>query len=102
MAFDPKEHELNEHGFAVHKESGHMVGIEQAPAKAPHHLDDNEYPKWVHPHSSRIVRKNAPNSPEHVSVHGYEHVHVDRSDGAVTVLVHSAEDEDRAAAEVTA
>lgn len=50
-----------------------------------------DYPKWVTPHDSHVVRTHAgrpltPLWPEH---------HVDRN-GAITVLVHSKDEEDRA------
>lgn len=73
-------------------ETGHLVGIEQAPVR-PAVLGD-EYPKWVDVHESHVNVQKVEGEPDHVSVHGDWQHHVDR-DGKVTVL---AEDEDGAKA----
>lgn len=73
-------------------ETGHLVGIEQAPVR-PAALGD-EYPKWVDVHESHVNVQKVEGEPDHVSVHGDWQHHVDR-DGKVTVL---AEDEDGAKA----
>ena len=71
----------------------------------------SEYPKWVTVHESLIhrqkardgqVRPGSENSlrvsdeaPDHISVPGFAHVHVDRA-GNVTVMVADAEEEKKA------
>jgi hypothetical protein len=74
-------------GLLVDKDSKHLIGIEQKPVKVE---PSSEFPKWVVPHDSLVVRDGS-----HVSVPFYPEFHVDR-DGKVTVLVKDAEEEDRA------
>lgn len=96
MAIDDR-HEIEPHtGFAVDKDSGHIVGLMQAPVArvAP----DIEFPAWVAPHQSRIQVKKTEGAPDHVSVDGFSDIHVNRVDGAVTVLVKDAEEAERALA----
>lgn len=47
----------------------------------------HEFPKWVVPHDSHVVRQG-----EHLSTPHFPDVHVGR-DSVVTVLVHDAEQE---------
>ena len=70
-----------------------------------------DYPKWVAPHPDLVLRQKAredqvrPGSenslrvsdeaPEHISVSGFAHVHVDR-EGNVSVMVADAEEEKHA------
>ncbi len=61
-----------------------------------------EWPKWVVPHESHVVRKKADGAPDHVSVTDFEDFHVDRVTGEVTVLVKDEEDERRASTELKA
>lgn len=61
-----------------------------------------EWPKWVAPHESHVVRKKADGAPDHVSVTDFADFHVDRVTGEVTVMVKDEEDERRAAAELKA
>lgn len=74
-------------GLLVDKNSKHFIGIEQKPVKAE---IAGEFPKWVAPHESLIVRAEG-----HVSVPAFPEHFIDR-DGHVTVLVKDAEDEQRA------
>lgn len=74
-------------GFQVDKELGHFVGLHQKPV-AP--VPTSDYPKWVTPHSSQIVRTG-----DNVSTPGFPEMHIDRS-GNVTVLVADETDEMRA------
>ena len=55
-----------------------------------------EWPKWVVPHESHVVRKKVDGAPDHVSVTDFEESHVNRVDGSVTVLVKDEADEQRA------
>lgn len=61
-----------------------------------------DWPKWVVPHESHVVRKKADGAPYHVSVIDFEDFHVDRLTGEVTVMVKDEEDESRATAELKA
>lgn len=81
-------------GFAKHAETGHLIGIEQAPAARVHR--DIEWPKWIVPHESHIIRKKVDGAPDAVSTPAWSQCHVNRVDGAVTVLV-ANEDEEKAA-----
>lgn len=95
MSFDPKIHEIHpETGFHVHKETGHIVGLVPAPAARVNH--DSEWPRWVKPHDSHIVRQSVAGAPDHVSTPHFPHVHVNRVDGTVTVLVENEDEEKRA------
>lgn len=92
MAFDQEKHEIDpQTGFAVDKETGVQVGLEQAPLKPV--SDDLEFPKWVVPHESRVFRKKSDNAPDHVSTPDFENFHVNRVDGSVTVLVKNEDEE---------
>lgn len=101
MAYDPDNHAIDpKTGFLVHKDTGHMVGIEQAPAAKVHH--DKEWPKWVPLNESYVERVKlepapavdgdgkAPLAPV-LRVHGFTHYHVNRGDNVVTVPVHDEE-----------
>lgn len=93
-AFDPAIHELDAQGFQRHKETGHLVGIEQAPArKMENH--GAEYPKWVTPHPGHIHHHplSGITTPE------WGIPHVERGTNEVTVMVNDAEEEARALAE---
>lgn len=58
------------------------------------------YPRWVAVHESQVARKVAEDgSPIHVSVPNWPSFHVNRADGAVTVMVTNADEEARAQAE---
>ena len=60
-----------------------------------------KFPKWVPPHPSLIVRKPGfGDAPEHVSVPGFEAVHVMRGTGEVFVLVGNRDEEKRATSPV--
>lgn len=59
------------------------------------------FPKWVQPHESHIVRKEMDGAPAHVSAPGFSEVHVNRIDGAVTVLVANEDEEARALADAS-
>jgi len=62
-------------------------------------MSEIEWPKWVVPHASHIVRTTAANAPDHVSTPAWTGCHVNRVDGVVTVLVADAEEEARAIAQ---
>lgn len=67
----------------------------------PEHVktgDDAEWPRWVAPHESHVLRKTAEGAPAHVSVPDWPEFHVDR-EGNVTVLVQNEDEEARALAE---
>lgn len=54
---------------------------------------DAEFPKWITPHPSHVAVKEATDgSPAAVSIPNFEPF-IDRVTGAVSVLVHNAEDE---------
>lgn len=97
MTIDSNLHAIDPlHGFAVDKEGGHIIGLMQAPEKkidGPH-----EYPNWVVPHDSHVVRKVVDGAPAHVSVPGFADFHVSREDGMVKVLVKDADEEAKALA----
>lgn len=94
MTIDPNQHVIDIHtGFAKDKDTGHIVGLEQKPHVSPQGV---EWPKWVKPHDSHIVRQKTEGFPDHVSTPGWENSHVNRADGAVTVLV-ANEDEEKLA-----
>jgi len=101
MAIDYERHEIDPRtGFAVDKESGHIVGLMSAPP--PRVAPEIKYPTWVVAHESQIVRRKVEGSPDHVSTPGYTDFHVNRADGVVTVLVKDEEDEKRATSEYKA
>lgn len=90
MAFDHRHHYVDEKGFARHKETGHLIGIEPRPPEK-HPDEGSEFPKWVTPHHSHVHR-----SPRGViSTPGFLQHHETR-DGEVHVVVHDADDEARA------
>jgi hypothetical protein len=90
MAFDPDHHSIDVNtGYQIHKHTGHRIG--QDPMPHARVTDETEWPKWVTPHPDHVVRQG-----DHVSTPHFEHVHVGRHDGAVTVMVHNAEEEARA------
>lgn len=81
--------------------------------------EHQDYPKWVKPHDSHIVRKKldpihrglgssgghviaSADGPDHVSTPAFAQYHVDRLTGAVSVLVNDAEEEAKALAEFVA
>ena len=92
MAFDHKEHFIDPaSGFMKHKETGHMIGLEPAPAKRVN--DETEYPKWVKVHEGHV---------KHHALHGYVTTpswgepHVDRATNEIKVLVQNEDEEVRA------
>jgi hypothetical protein len=100
MALDQR-HEIDPRtGFAVDKDTGHIVGL--MPAPPPRVALGIEWPKWIVPHESHIVRREVEGAPDHVSTPGYPDFHVNRADGVVTVLVKDEEDEKRATGEYKA
>lgn len=77
--------------FLRDPETGHLIGIEQAPTAAS--PTEREFPKWVEPHASHIHTDDN----GHRSVAGFE-FHTDRA-GTITVLVKDAAEEADALAE---
>lgn len=101
MAIDPDKHVIEPTtGFAIDKDTGHIVGLMQAPAARI--VGDHEYPAWVVPHESQIVRKQVDGAPDHISTPGFAEFHVNRANGEITVLVQDAEDEERALSDAAA
>lgn len=101
MALTNDNHVIDPHtGFAVHPHTGHPVGLVAAPHARVSAAED--FPKWVAPHASHVVRKEMPGAPDHVSVLRFKDWHVNRDSGAVTVLVHTDEEEKLAVAEYVA
>lgn len=101
MALTKDNHVIDPHtGFAVDPNSGHPVGL----VAKPHGRIDlsDEYPKWVEPHASHIVRKEMPGAPDHVSVKRFADWHINRETGALTVLVKNDAEEKLALAEYVA
>jgi hypothetical protein len=95
MAFDHETHTIDPAtGFQVHKETGHRIGLDPAPHRPV--SEDAEWPKWVTPHPSHVVRKEVPGAPDYLSVPAFPHFYVNRGDGEVTVLVHNEDEEKRA------
>ena len=83
MAFDAAQHTTDpQTGFAIDRDTGHLVWIEQAPAPVVRHFD---YPKWVVPHESQVITKKVDGYPDHVSTPGFSDYHVNRVNGEVTV-----------------
>ncbi len=98
MAFDHENHTIHPvTGFQIDKNTGHHIGMHQAPIGRV--SDETEWPKWVTPHDNHIVSQSAPGGPAHVSTPRFEHFHVNRVDGSVTVMVNNAEEEARALAD---
>lgn len=86
--YDPNEHYIDAKGFARHKRTGHLLGIEEQPP-ARHPEEGAAFPKWVAPHANHVQRLGDRLSAPHFHP---DHFHVDRSDN-VTVLVRNAEEE---------
>lgn len=84
--YDPNLHFIDRNGFARHKDTGHLLGIEPAPPKR-HPQEGSEFPKWVTPHHHHIHRVG-----DRLTTPKFAHFHVDREDG-VTVLVKNAAEE---------
>jgi hypothetical protein len=107
MAYDKDLHEVNPNtGFLVHKDTGHMIGIEEAPVRVAE--PNQEWPQWVTPHESHVVRRVDPNDKDAdptkapvTVVQGFRDWHVNRNDGSVSVLVDNEDDAKRAAGERT-
>ena len=92
--FDQENHTIDPvTGFVIHKDDGHLIGIEQVPAPVVRGV---EWPKWVVPHDSQIQRKKTEGAPDHVSTPGFANYHVNRVNGEVMVLV-ADEDEEKVA-----
>lgn len=88
MAFDPEVHEFHpETGFIVHKDSGHPVGLHSAPIRRV--SDETEWPKWVTPHENHVVLFGG----GQIATPRFVHHHVNRVNNAVTVMVHTPEEE---------
>jgi hypothetical protein len=88
MAFEPERHEIDPRtGFIVDRETGHPTGLVPKPVLRV--SDDHEWPKWVLPHASHIVRDAFGN----VAVPSFPEFYIRRHDGEVTVLVHDADEE---------
>jgi hypothetical protein len=89
MAIDPDKHVIDpETGFALDRQSGRPVGLVPPPALRTTH--ETEYPKWVEPHASQVVRQG-----DNVVTPGFATMFLGR-DGVVTVLVADADEEERA------
>ena len=92
MAFDPNIHEVDPAtGYHVFKGTGRRVGIDPAPIERV--SDETEYPKWVVPHPGHITYHPLYG---HASTPLFSECSVNRVGGEVTVLVHDAEEEERA------
>lgn len=93
MAFDSENHIIDPHtGFQLRKEDGGPVGLTSPAIRSAHR--GTEYPKYVKPHPSHIVRHN-----EHVSCPYFPEFHVDRDTKEVTVMVKDADEEAKALAD---
>lgn len=86
--FDPALHYIDSKGFARHKDTGHLLGIEEQPPKR-HPNEGAAFPKWVTPHPNHITRQGDRMSAPHFHP---DHFHVDRTDN-VTVQVRDADEE---------
>lgn len=94
---DPKQHIVDpDTGFHVDKDTGRMVGIEEA--VRPQVELNPEWPKWVVPHESHVSRVKRDGFPDHVTAPLWSQFHVNRVDGVVTVLVKGEDEEQRAVA----
>ena len=94
---DPNNHVIDPvTGFAIHKDDGHIIGLEQA---TPVVAVGKEWPKWVKPHDSQVVRKEADGYPTSISTPGFAESHVNRTNGEVGVLVADEDEEKRALGE---
>ena len=99
MAYDPEQHDFDpKTGLLIDKETGHIIGLHAKP-EAPV-AEGIEYPKWVAPHESHIVRtQREKDGPFHISTPAFVQSHVHRVTNEVTVLVKDAEEEALALAE---
>lgn len=96
MAFDPNEHVIDPaSGFQRHKVTGHMIGIEQAPAKRV--SDETEYPKWVTAHLSHVKRDAFGNISTPAFTENFQ-----TRFGDVHVLVNNEDEEVKAMSEAAA
>ena len=60
----------------------------------------NEFPKWITPHPSWLVKRTVIGEPHpRVTAVGGQNVHLDRASGAITMLVNTQDEATRAAAE---
>lgn len=97
MVYDPQNHTLDPvTGYARHADSGHIIGLEQAPLASA--VVDPDWPKWVDVHDSHVVRKHVYGAPDSLSTPGWKDFHVGR-DGKVQVLALNENDEKRASSE---
>lgn len=97
-AFDSKIHDFDPiTGYQIDKATGRQSGLVPAPHVPVAPI--GEFPKWVPVHESHVVRKKSEFAPDHVSTPGWEYFHVNRVDGAVSVLVNDEDEEKRAGAE---
>ena len=88
MAFDPNAHFIDPTtGFVHDRDTGHPTGLFAKPIARV--SDDQDFPKWVVPHVSHIHQDNYGNT----AVPRFPEFHVRREDGAITVLVHDADEE---------
>jgi hypothetical protein len=84
MALDPAT------GFHNDERTGLPKGIAAIPhPQAPVEV---QFPKWVTPHIGHVVRSQTADAPPAIVTPAFPHFHVGR-DGAVTVLVHDADEE---------
>lgn len=98
MALTKENHIIDtETGFAVDPATGHPIGLVAAPHARV--TPDEEWPQWVQPHASQVMRREEPGAPVHISVPAFPTFHVNRTDGKVTVLVHNEDEAKLAAAE---
>lgn len=96
MAIDPDRHEVDpKTGFVVDKETKQVIGLTPAESKPVSH--ETDFPAWVVPHESHVVRLKRDDG-EHITTPEWAEHFVNRVDGVVTVLVHNAGEEARALA----
>lgn len=94
---DPNQHVVDpDTGFHVDKDTGRLVGIEEAVKPQPQL--NPEWPKWVVPDESHVSRVKREGFPDHVTAPLWSDFHVNRVDGVVTVLVKDEDEEHRALA----
>lgn len=92
MAFNHEEHFIDPaSGFQKHKETGHMIGIEQAPARRVNH--ETEYPKWVKVHDGHVRRHQLTGQ---VTTPDWGNPDVNAALNEIKVLVHNEDEEMRA------
>jgi hypothetical protein len=100
-AFNPNLHEIDPAtGFQVNRDTGGLSGVIAVSPAAPV-LVDRDFPKWVGVHDSHIVRRGEGDNV-HVSTPAFPDYHVNRADGAVTVLVRNEDEEKMAGADYKA